>query len=132
MRERAHAFERFAHAVGDVVEQREGGGQVGVDQLARQLQVDGERYEMLLDAVVEVALDPAALGIGFADDLRTRRSQLVDLTADPVGRCGCIHPRPFVLDGGIEVKGASLPVRSGCQPTRKRPAGTLGGRTDPS
>jgi hypothetical protein len=39
---------------------------------------------VLLRAVVEVALDPAAFGIGGRDEPRARRPELADLEAQPV------------------------------------------------
>ena len=41
---------------------------VGVEQLAGQTELDGHRHEVLLGAVVEVALDPAAALVGGGDD----------------------------------------------------------------
>ena len=53
---------------------------------ARELQVDGERDQVLLHAVVEVALDAAAVGIGGQDEPLPGRAQLLDLEAQPVER----------------------------------------------
>ena len=41
---------------------------------------------MLLHAVVELPLDPAAVGIGGQDEPLPRRAQLLDLEAQPVER----------------------------------------------
>ena len=45
---------------------------------------DGQRDEVLLRAVVEVAFDPAALGVGRLDDAGTGLAELVGLAADRV------------------------------------------------
>ena len=41
---------------------------------------------MLLHSRVELALDPAAVGIGRQDESPPRRSQLRDLEAEPIDR----------------------------------------------
>jgi len=48
------------------------------------LQVDRERDQVLLRALVEVTLDPAAVGIGSKNEPRTGRAQLGDLGAQPL------------------------------------------------
>ena len=48
---------------------------------AREPDADRERHEALLGAVVEVALEPAALGVGGRDDARARAAQLLELGA---------------------------------------------------
>ena len=58
----------------------------------REPQVVGERQQPLLRAVVEVALEPAPLGVAGLDDARPRGAQLVELGE----RLG---PQRLVLDG---------------------------------
>jgi hypothetical protein len=50
------------------------------------LNVDGERNKQLLQAVVEVALDSAAVDIGSQREPLSRCPQLVDLDAKPFQR----------------------------------------------
>ena len=57
------------------VDQLAGAGRVGVEALARELQLDHQRHEPLLRAVVEVAAEPAALGVARVDEPRPRRAQ---------------------------------------------------------
>ena len=47
---------------------------VGVHLHARELEVDGERHEMLLHAPVQLALDRAAVGVGREDEPLARRA----------------------------------------------------------
>src|SRR5581483_2583366 len=63
------------------VEQPPQGLRIGVGELPRQLEIDRERDEVLRGAVVEIALDPAALGVRGGDDPRPRRPQLLDREA---------------------------------------------------
>ena len=56
------------------------------DDVAREPQVHRERDEVLLGAVVQVALDAAALGVAARDDPRARRTKLVGLAAQLVER----------------------------------------------
>ena len=50
-----------------------------VDELPSLLQLDRERDEALLRAVMELALDPAAIGCGGQHQPLPRRTQLLDL-----------------------------------------------------
>jgi hypothetical protein len=54
---------------------------VGVRLLGCELELDGERDQMLLHAFVEVALDPPPLGIGGEDEPLSGRAELIDLEA---------------------------------------------------
>ena len=56
------------------VDQLASAGRVGVEALARELQLDHQRHEPLLRAVVEVAAEPAALGVP-ASTSRAARAQ---------------------------------------------------------
>ena len=75
-----------------LVEQLAGHLRVGVELAARQAQVHGERHQPLLGAVVEVALDPAPLGVAGVDDAGARGAQLLDLGAQ-------LGLQPLVLQG---------------------------------
>ncbi len=55
----------------DLVDHRLGVGRVVVDRVLRQPQLDRQRHEVLLRAVVQVALELAALGVAGGDDART-------------------------------------------------------------
>ena len=50
------------------MEERLRGVGIGVRQPARKLEVDGKRDQVLLRTVVEIALDPATVGIGGEDE----------------------------------------------------------------
>ena len=52
-------------------------GRVAFHQVARETGLDRHRDELLLGAVVEVALDPATLGVGRSDDACSRLPQLL-------------------------------------------------------
>src|SRR5437868_3394099 len=79
LRQLSHTFQRLAHVVPDPLEQFLRLAGVGVGELAGQLEVDGERNEVLLNAVVQIALDPAALGVRRCDHARSRGAKLLDL-----------------------------------------------------
>jgi hypothetical protein len=65
-------------------EERLGGRRIRVHQWAGELQLDGERDEVLLRALVEVTLDPPAVGIGSKNEPRPGRAQLGNLGAQPL------------------------------------------------
>ena len=98
VREVAKFLHRLVDRGAKLVENRPGPLRVRVDELADRSEVRLERDEVLLGAVVEVALDPAPLGVGGGDDARPRRPQLLGLSpklrqATPAarnraGRCG--------------------------------------------
>ncbi len=77
-----------------LLEERLRRGRIGVDDLPCQLELDGERDEMLLSAIVEVALDPAAFGVTRCDHAFSRRAELLDFEAQLVERT-VIHRRTF-------------------------------------
>ena len=72
------------------------GGRAGT----REAQVVGQREQPLLGAVVEVALEPAPLGVAGLDDPRARRAQIMELGQH-------LGLQPFVLerepDGGADL-----------------------------
>ena len=57
-----------------------------IDEPPSLLQLDRERNEALLGAVMELALDPAALGCGGQHQPLPRRTQLLDLPVLHGGR----------------------------------------------
>src|SRR5262249_15550891 len=59
----------------DLVEQRLCSCRLGAGELARELELDTERHEVLLDAVVKRAFDLATFGIGTGEKARSRRSK---------------------------------------------------------
>jgi hypothetical protein len=59
---------------------------VGVDQPADVLQVDCEPDQALLSTIVQLALDPAPIGVGSEHEPLPRRSQLLDLGAQLVAQ----------------------------------------------
>ena len=61
-------------------------GRVVGDDVAGQAEVDGQGDQVLLGAVVEVALDPAPLGVAAGDDPGPRLAQVVGLLAQLVER----------------------------------------------
>jgi hypothetical protein len=69
--------------------------------LGREPQRERERDEPLLRAVVEVALQPAALGIAGLDDAGARRvaESLSSGSTDPVGiACALLEAQPASID----------------------------------
>ena len=59
-------------------DERLGGGGVGVDLGPHEPELDAERDEALLRAVVQVALEPPALGVARCDDALPRGPQLAE------------------------------------------------------
>ena len=86
VREVAQLLHRFLEVEADLVEHRLGLLGIGVGDLAREAHAHRERDEVLLRAVVQVALDAAALGVGRLDDAGARRAELVGLAAHLVER----------------------------------------------
>ena len=84
VREVAQLLHRFLEIEADLVEHRLGLLGIGVGDLAGEAHADRERHEVLLRAVVQVAFDAAALGVGGLDDAGAGRAQLVGLAAHRV------------------------------------------------
>ena len=61
----------------DALEEGDGGVRVALGARARQADLERERHEVLLRAVVQVALDAPARRVGGLDDARLRRAQLL-------------------------------------------------------
>ena len=74
------------HVVGQLAEHLAGPVRVFGHDVAGQAQVDGQRHQVLLGAVVQVAFDPAAFGVPAGDDAGPRFAQLVRLLAQRVQR----------------------------------------------
>jgi hypothetical protein len=66
--EPAYVVERFAEMTADLFELCPGSCRIGLEEVARKLQVDAERDQVLLRTVVQRALDPAPLGVGGRND----------------------------------------------------------------
>ena len=73
------------------VDQLAGARRVALEPLARELELDHQRDQPLLGAVVEVAAEPAALGVTGLDEPGARRAQRLQARAQ-------LHLEPRVLD----------------------------------
>ena len=73
-------------SLADLLEHRLRPVGIGVGDLADEVHAHRERDEVLLRAVVQVALDPAALRVAGLDDAGARRAQLVGLAPHLVER----------------------------------------------
>ena len=114
MRELAQLVERLERLVDRIAQQR---GEVGSTRSTRPARVRepqavAEREQPLLGAVVEVALEPPALGVAGLDDPRARRAQLV---AAGASASAC---EPLVLDGQPR-GGADLALQLGGRERRR-------------
>ena len=86
VREVAQLLHRLLEVGADLVEHRLGLLGIVVGELAREPHAHRERDEVLLRAVVQVALDRAPLGVAGLDDACARGAQLVGLAAHLVER----------------------------------------------
>ena len=86
MRELPRLVQRLLQVAPHLVEECLRRGGIVVRQLARQLEVHRERDQVLLRAIVEVALDRAAVCVGGQDEPLAGRAELFDLEAQPVER----------------------------------------------
>ena len=75
---------RQVHVPRHLLEQRSRCGRVGADQPGGELEVGRKRDQVLLDALVQLALKPAALGIVDHGEPPARGPQVDDLGAQPV------------------------------------------------
>ena len=87
-----------------VVEELDGGTRIALDELARELNVDRKSDEVLLRAVVELALEGSTLGVIGERDALTRGTKLVDLeasrsSASSVSTCESPTPGPPCFEG---------------------------------
>lgn len=79
MREPLRFVERFVDALLQLVETRRQRVRIFADREARELDLDGESNEVLLEPVVEVALDPPALCVRVEYEPLARCAELSDL-----------------------------------------------------
>ena len=86
MGELAQLGERGLRVGAQLFEQTVRRSGVALDQLAREPELHRERNEMLLRAVVQVALDLAARLVGRRDDARAGRAQFLVRDAQVVER----------------------------------------------
>ena len=86
MRELPQLLDRLLHLARQLVEHLQPCILVVDDDVPGQAEVDGQRDEVLLGAVVQVALDAAALGVPAGHDARPRLAQRVGLLAHLVER----------------------------------------------
>jgi hypothetical protein len=78
VRERAHHVDGLVDPVADRVELLDAIGHVGTQLLGEEREADAQREQLLLGAVVEVALELAPLVLGDRRDLAARRAQVRD------------------------------------------------------
>ena len=76
--ERADLVERAVDLAAQLADQLRAAMVAAVDALGGELELDPQRHEALLGAVVQVALDPAALVVGAGLDARARLAHLVE------------------------------------------------------
>ena len=86
VREVAQLLHRVLEIGRDLVEHLLRGVGIGVGELSREPRAHRQRDEVLLRAVVQVALDAAPFEVGGLDDAGTGAPQLVGLTSDLVER----------------------------------------------
>ena len=65
------AGERVPGVALQLVEQLERRGEIACDELAEELETDGDRDQVLLDSVVEGTLDPTPVGAGGGGKARS-------------------------------------------------------------
>ena len=75
--QRAQLLDGVLHVALDLVDHRDGVVRVVLDGVTGQAQLHGQRDEVLLGAVVQVALELAPLGVAGGDDAGPRLLQLV-------------------------------------------------------
>ncbi len=86
MRELAELGERRLRIAAQLLEQRRERLPIAVDELTREPELHGERYEVLLGTVVEIALDLAPRLVRRRNDARARSPQLLVRDAEVVER----------------------------------------------
>ena len=87
MGERAQLCDGFLQIAADLVDHRLGVGGVVDDGILCQAQFDGQRYQMLLCAIVQVAFELATLGVAGRDDAGARVTQLDVARLELLERC---------------------------------------------
>ena len=86
VRQLAQLLDGLLDLAGELVEHLQARFLVVDDDVPGQAQVHRQRDEVLLGAVVQVALDPTAFGVAAGDDPGPRLAQRVGLLADLVQR----------------------------------------------
>lgn len=81
-----HLVERFVDVATDLLKERLQSSGVRIGQTLGKLEIDGEPDQALLRAVVELALDAAALRVCSRGQPRTGCPELLDLEAQVVVR----------------------------------------------
>ena len=89
----------------ELLQQRVACGRVGTGQLAREAQVRAQRDQLLLSAVVEIALDPPPLGVRGRDDAGPRGPELLGLAPELVERGLQLRVEPDVAQGEADLPG---------------------------
>ena len=86
LRKLRRLVQRLLHAALHFFEERIRSRRIGREQLRGELQVHGEGDEVLLYALVQIALDRTAVGVGSQYEPLPRRAQLRDVVAQLVER----------------------------------------------
>ena len=86
VRKRARLIDRVPDVAGHLREQLLRGRRVGVHRTRREFEVGGETHQLLLHAVVQRALEAAALGVGGQGESLARGTQVVGLDTQPIER----------------------------------------------
>src|SRR5262245_1229696 len=106
LRESAEVVDGRGRVIGDLVEL--GGELVVVDPLAEEAELDLDRHQPLLGAVVEIALDLAPLGFPGGDDSLSRSPKLVDLRPELVLETPAFQREQDGLPGRLNEFGIGL------------------------
>ncbi len=77
--ELSRLLERLLHVSPHLFEERLGSCRVGLGQPDRELEVDRERDQVLLHPVVQLAFEPAPVGVGREDELSLQPRQRASL-----------------------------------------------------
>src|SRR5262249_27467092 len=88
LREAARLVQRDLHVVREALEERLRRLGIVFDERRRVLELDRERNEPLLEAVVQLALERTAVGIARTDESFPRGSQVLELAAEILERHG--------------------------------------------
>jgi hypothetical protein len=134
-RELAQLLDRASDLRHSLVEQPDCAVRAGTELVLRMAKRQPDRHQPLLRAVVEIALDPAALRIAGRDDPRARGLDLLELPAqlDPQphdldrepGRLHRIlqQPRTLLVHRPVEHEPSGMPAR--VTGVRSRPSSAL-------
>ncbi len=109
----ARLFERLLHVPTQVTEARPCGLGIDAEHLAEELELDGERDELLLDAAMQLALECAKIGVRGEHEPFARRAQPRDLRAQLRERLVLRHVASLHRSG-LQVDGFREVVRHPC------------------